>query len=101
MAFKDYGESTKKTSTINYKVIEKFGQLDSDSDAPKELRLISWNGGAPKYDLRGWYKDDEGNERMTKGITLDREELISLYEILQSMDSEEDNEDEDREVEEE
>lgn len=89
MAFKNYGESTKKASTIRYEVIEKFGVLDSDSDAPKELRLISWNGGAPKYDIRGWYEDEEGNERMTKGVTLDREEFLSLYEIMQSMDSEE------------
>lgn len=94
MAFKNYGESAKKSSSINYKVIEKFGVLDSDSDAPKELRLISWNGGAPKYDLRGWYKDENGEERMTKGITLDREELLSLYEILQEMDSEDEEEDE-------
>ena len=89
MAFRNYGESSNKTSSINYQVIENFGALDSDSDAPKELRLISWNGRAPKYDIRGWYKDEEGNERMTKGITLDREELISLYEILKSMDEEE------------
>ena len=95
MAFKNYGESSsnKRANTINYQVIEKFGQLDSDSDAPKELRLISWNGSAPKYDIRGWYKDEEGNERMTKGITLDREELISLYDILKSMDSEDEEED--------
>lgn len=94
MAFRNYGESSKKSKGINYEVIEKFGVLDSDSDAPKELRLISWNGGVPKYDLRGWYKDEEGNERMTKGVTLDREELISLYEILKAMDEEEDeNED--------
>ena len=93
MAFKNYGEAKKKDAGINYKVLERFGELDSDSDAPKELRLISWNGSAPKYDLRGWYKDEDGNERMTKGITLDREELISLYEILKQMDEEGEEED--------
>lgn len=93
MAFKNYGESSSKKSSggIKYEVIQKFGVLDSDSDAPKELRLISWNGSKPKYDIRGWYTDDDGNERMTKGITLDREELISLYDILQEMDSEEED----------
>lgn len=96
MAFKNYSPESreKKQSSINYEVIERFGVLDSDSDAPKELRLISWNGNNPKYDLRGWYKDEDGNERMTKGITLDFEELSSLYEILKSMDSDEGTEDE-------
>lgn len=68
---------------FKYDVVKKLGTLDSDSDAPKELRLISWNGSKPKYDLRGWWIDEEsGEEKMTKGITLDKEELISLYEIL-------------------
>ena len=92
MAFKNYGESSK--SSINYRVLEKFGELDSDSSAPKELRLISWNGSTPKYDIRGWYKHEDGNERMTKGITLDREELLSLYEILKRMDEEGDSDNE-------
>lgn len=66
---------------LSYKVDKVIGKLDSESG--KELRLISWNGREPKYDLRGWYKDEEsGEERMTKGITLDREELISLYELI-------------------
>ena len=25
------------------------------------LNLISWNGGAAKYDLRNWYEDKSGN----------------------------------------
>ena len=42
MAFKSYSTKEKKDE-LNYKVIEKFGVLDSDSRMPKELRLISWN----------------------------------------------------------
>lgn len=70
---------------IKYDVIKKFGVLDSDSTMPKELRLISWNNGAEKYDIRGWSTDKDGNEKMTKGICLDREELQSLYEILKGI----------------
>lgn len=88
MAFKNYSTKEKKDE-LNYNVLEKFGQLDSDSKMPKELRLISWNGGEPKYDIRGWSTNEDGTEKMTKGITLDAEELQSLYEILKEMDSEE------------
>lgn len=88
MAFKNYSTKEKKDE-LNYKVIEKFGVLDSDSKMPKELRLISWNGKDPVYDLRGWTVDENGVEKMTKGITMDCEELQSLYEILKKMDEEE------------
>ncbi len=86
MAFKSYG--TKKKDELKYEVIERFGTLDSDSAMPKELRLISWNGKEPKYDLRGWGVDENGNETMTKGITLDAEELQSLFDILTEMNDE-------------
>ena len=69
---------------VSCEVVKKIGTLDSDSSMPKELRLISWNGAKPKYDLRGW-----NNEKMTKGVTLDEEELRSLFEILREMYEEE------------
>lgn len=81
MGFKNYSNSNEPT----YKVLKVFGQLDSDSSKPKELRLIQWGKNAPKYDLRGWGTDENGNVIMTKGITLDSEELQSLYELLQRM----------------
>lgn len=74
-----------KNNTITYEVKEVIGTLDSDSTMPKELRIISWNNGPDKYDLRGWGTDKDGNEKMTKGITLDKEELESLYDILNNM----------------
>ena len=73
------------TKEIKYEVIKKIGTLDSDSTMPKELRIVSWNNGPDKYDLRGWSTDKDGNEKMTKGICLDEEELASLYEILKGI----------------
>ena len=49
----------------------------------KELNLISWNGAAPKYDLRDW---SPGHEKMGKGITLTAEEVQELYKILMKLD---------------
>lgn len=70
---------------IKYEVIKKIGTLDSDSTMQKELRLISWNGGPEKYDLRSWKTKDDGTETCGKGLCMDREELYSLYEILKEM----------------
>ena len=49
----------------------------------KELNLVSWYGREPVYDLREW---DANHSRMSKGITLTREELSILKERLQEVE---------------
>ena len=51
----------------------------SKSGWTKELTLISWNGGEPKYDIRTWSPD---HSTMGKGVTLDKEEMEALKEFL-------------------
>lgn len=76
--------TTKKQ--IEYKVSSKIGTLSQyEKDGviySKELRIVSWNGKDEKYDLRTWYDDKDGNERMTKGITLNEDEMKNLISIL-------------------
>lgn len=79
----------KETKELSYKVIKKIATLDSDAKNPKELRLVSWDNKPEKYDIRSWWTDKNGNERMSKGVVLDSEELYSLYEILKEMYEEE------------
>ncbi|MEG0221286.1 MAG: PC4/YdbC family ssDNA-binding protein, partial [Clostridia bacterium] len=55
----------------------------------KELSLVSWNGRDPKYDIRDW---DEDHEKMSKGVTFTKAEIIKLKEILNSVDLEADEE---------
>ena len=57
--------------------------LETSKGWSKELNLISWNDREPKYDLRDWAPD---HEKMGKGITLSKEELIRLKEVLNNMD---------------
>ena len=45
----------------------------------KELNLVSWNGAAPKYDIREWAPE---HEKMGKGVTLTEEEAKNLLELL-------------------
>lgn len=47
----------------------------------KELNLVSWNGNAPKFDIRDWSSD---HEKMGKGITLTNEEMTELKQFLNS-----------------
>ncbi|UTC67343.1 MULTISPECIES: YdbC family protein [unclassified Treponema] len=44
-----------------------------------ELNEVSWNGREPKFDIRAWSQD---HQKMGKGITLTKEELIALKKLL-------------------
>ncbi|KIL07593.1 seryl-tRNA synthetase [Clostridium botulinum] len=68
---------------IKYEIKEEIGVVsESNKGWTKELNLISWNGKEPKYDLREWAPE---HEKMGKGITLDKDELIQLKELLNNM----------------
>ena len=65
---------------FNYEIIETIAVLsESPKGWTKELNLISWNGREPKYDLRDWSPE---HEKMGKGITLSKEDLLKLKESL-------------------
>lgn len=65
---------------IKYEIIEELGVLSESAKGwQKELNLISWNGAEPKYDLRDWAPN---HEKMGKGVTLNGEEVKTLYKIL-------------------
>jgi hypothetical protein len=69
---------------IKYEIVKKIGVLsEAGSGWAKELNLISWNDREPKYDLRDWSAD---GEKMGKGVTLTKEELSALKELLNSME---------------
>lgn len=69
-------------SEIKYEILKNVGVLSkSASGWTKELNLISWNDREPKYDLRDWSAD---HQKMGKGVTLSKEELLALKELLNS-----------------
>ena len=68
---------------FQYEITEEIGVLsESKSGWRKEVNLVSWNGGAPKLDIRDWAPD---HEKMGKGITLSTEEARKLSDLLQKM----------------
>ena len=71
-------------SEIKYEIIKKIGVLSkSASGWAKEVNLISWNDRDAKYDIRDWSAD---REKMGKGVTLSREELLTLKELLNNIE---------------
>lgn len=71
-------------SEIKFEIIKTLGVISEGAKGwKKELNLISWNGKEAKYDLRDW---DENHEKMGKGVTLTREEIFKLKEVLFSFE---------------
>ncbi len=82
MAFKKTNE---RNNAFTYEVIEECGTIARNGDWEMKLRLIKWNGGAEKYDLRYWSTDDTGKEVCKKGITLTTNEIEGLQKLLNEM----------------
>ena len=71
-------------SDIKFEIVKKIGVLSTTSRGwTKELNLVSWNDRDPKYDIREWSPD---GETMGKGVTLTKDELVALRELLKTMD---------------
>ncbi|MGP1455190.1 MAG: YdbC family protein [Treponema sp.] len=65
---------------FSYEITEKYGVLStSKSGWTMEFNAVSWNGRDPKFDIRSWSPD---HEKMGKGITLTKEEVAALKELL-------------------
>lgn len=65
---------------LKFEIAEELGILsENEKGWRKELNLVGWNEREPKYDIRDW---NPSHERMSKGITLTKEEAQALYEIL-------------------
>lgn len=70
-------------SEVTHEKIKSYGTLSvSENGWTKEFNLVSWNGAKPKYDLRDWSPD---GQKMSKGITLNLQEVEVLKELLGGM----------------
>lgn len=66
---------------VTFEIKEFIGALDAANDNGwrRELNLVSWNGGAPKLDIREWSPD---HTRMSRGITMSEEQGIRVAQLL-------------------
>ena len=66
---------------FKFEITQELGVLsESKSGWKRELNLISWNGADPKFDIRAW---SPNHEKMSKGISLNAEEIEKLKKILE------------------
>lgn len=66
---------------FSYEIVKSLGCFgENKAGWTLELNYISWNGRAPKYDLRSWSPD---HQKMGKGLTLSEEELLTLKGLLE------------------
>ena len=71
-------------SEIKFEIVKEIGVLSETSKGWKtELNLVSWNDRELKYDLRTW---SENHEKIGKGITLSKDEMAKLKELLDDIE---------------
>ena len=67
-------------SEITFEIKHHIGVLSESAKGwTKELNLVSWNGRAPKYDIREWSPE---HDKMGKGVTFTNEEIENLRNLL-------------------
>jgi hypothetical protein len=79
----DYDKEKKEKygmAELKFEIIKSIGVLSESSNGwKKEVNIVSWNGGDPKYDIRSWNQD---RTKMGKGVTLSSAEIEKLRELL-------------------
>lgn len=69
-----------RSQEITFNIKQHLGVLEtSQTGWTKEVNLVEWNGKPAKLDIREW---DPDHEHMSRGVTLRRNETLTLLEIL-------------------
>ncbi len=72
------------TDDFSFKITKHLGEISkTKSSWTLELNMVSWGEREAKYDIRSWSPD---HLKMGKGVTFTKDELISLKNILNSID---------------
>lgn len=72
-----------KDKEFTFNIEEHIGVITEETNGwKKELNKVSWNGGPAKYDIRSW---DDSHVKMTRGITLHRDEMAALKELVSTI----------------
>ena len=69
---------------FTYEIVKEIAVLSEGNKGwTRQLNLVSWNKGVPKYDIRDWAPD---HEKMGKGISLTAAELKKLLDIISELE---------------
>ena len=71
---------------FKYEINQKIAVLSESGDYTCEANVISYGeNGRPKLDIRKW---NRAENKMQKGITLNKQEALALFEALKEFDFE-------------
>lgn len=69
---------------IKFEITKELGILSESAKGwSKEVNMVSWNEREPKLDIREW---DPEHEKMGKGLTFSKDEMMKLKEILNQIE---------------
>ena len=68
---------------FKYEINEEVAVLSENGDFTCEVNIITYGTGRPKLDIRKW---NRAEDKMQKGITLNKEEALTLLEALKDLD---------------
>lgn len=71
----------KKDEEFKWEIKEHIENLSEKTEKnwQRQLNLVSWNNKEPKYDIRDWHLDENGNpDKCGKGISLSYDEFCLL-----------------------
>jgi hypothetical protein len=72
---------------FKFDIKENLGTVsESNKGWTREVNIMTWNNKKPKVDIREW---DQNHEKMGKGITLNKDELKELKNILNKINIDE------------
>ena len=61
---------------VRFEILEHIGNISTHPTGwNKELNIVSWNGGQPKYDIRDW-------DLMSRGVTLHEKEMRQVFDLM-------------------
>lgn len=70
----------KTNDKVEFEIIKKLGVISTyQTGWNKEVNIVKWNDGQPKYDIRDWNPE---HDRMSRGVTLFEDEARKLAEAL-------------------
>lgn len=76
----------KNTKEFSYDVVKHLGNFGEKENYTKEVNIIKWGGRPTVFDIRAWHIGKENIKFPLKGMSLKKEEIKALRDLLNSID---------------
>ena len=73
---------------IQYEIVKHLGTISTNGNYTKEANIIKWGENEPVYDIRVFKTDKNGIKQPLKGISMTKDNMIVLKDLLMKIDFE-------------